>query len=143
MTWGDVATVKYSEFDNEHNPTTYSHVKGEWVNQDGTKKEVIQPEIQRDESGDTYTILDNPFVRYVSDDDIKAHLQLILDRLELFHLYYVSNVQMVGNWLVETGDIVLLEISNNNFVEFPIFNRVLRWNGACNCEYETTGSLAG
>ena len=143
LTWGSVSSVKYSEFDNEHNPTTYSHAKAEWNNQDGTKKEVIQPEIQRNDSGDTYTIYDNPFVRYSTDAAIKTHLQKILNRLELFHLYYVSNAQMVGNWLVETGDIVLLEISANNFVEFPIFNRVLRWNGACSCEYETTGSLAG
>ena len=98
-------------------------------------------ETSDDVAGGIYLINNNPFLLYATDGEIKAHLQHILDRLILFHLYYVASVTMVGNWLIEPGDTVMLEVMNDTFVEYPIFNRVLKWNGACECDYETTGSL--
>lgn len=171
--WKDVETIKYSEYDSNSNPFEYSYIRGRWEDAAGTVQEIVQPpydafhnhrlwanvenyswgdveelkwkELEEidDIAGNTYTVLNNPFVHYDTDADIKAHLQYILDKLYNFHLYYVATVTMVGNWLVEPGDTVMLEISSGEYVEYPIFNRVLNWNGACNCDYETTGSLMG
>jgi rRNA-processing protein FCF1 len=98
-------------------------------------------ETSDDVAGGIYLINNNPFLLYATDAEIKTHLQHILDRLILFHLYYVASVTMVGNWLIEPGDTVMLEVMKNTFVEYPIFNRVLKWNGSCQCDYETTGGL--
>lgn len=170
--WKDLESITWGEYDNTNNPFEYTYVRGLWTDDDNPK-DVVQPdydpsynhklwanvenytwmsvenmkykdiETQDDIPGGVYTITDNPFVNYSSDAEIKTHLQYILDKLYSFHLYYVANVSMVGNWLVEPGDVVMLEIETGNFVEYPIFNRVLKWNGYCNCNYETTGSLGG
>ena len=171
--WKDVELIKYSEYDNNSNPFEYSYVRGLWDDGDGNIQEVVQPpynpfynnrlwanvenykwsgvesmkykEIEEidDIAGNVYTVMNNPFVHYNTEADIKAHLQYILDKLYNFHLYYVATVSMVGNWLVEPGDTIMLEVTSGEYVEYPVFNRVLYWNGACNCEYETTGTLTG
>ena len=168
--WKDLESVQWSQYDNNSNPTAFTYIRSVWEEQ---HKEVIQPErdeffnhrlwanaenyqwknleqmkwrdfeIADDVSGETYTIYDNPFILYGTDAEIKTHLQLILDRLYLFHLYYVATVTMVGNWLVEPGDIVTLEIEDGVYTQYPVFNRIIRWNGYCECDYETTGSLSG
>ena len=169
--WKELESLQYSEYDNNNNPFDYSYVKAIWKSYD-EEKEVTQPPIDEyydhklwanvenfnwenvevykwkefetidDIGGNTYTITNNPLVRYDTDAEIKAHLQLILDKLYDFHLYYVATLTMVGNWLIEPGDIVTLEVSDGVFTTYPIFNRVLNWNGSCECEYETTGSLS-
>lgn len=169
--WKDIESIKYGEYDNDNNPFEYSYVRGVWEDEDGTVKEVVQPdyipyfnnrlwanvenylwgsveqmqykelEASDDLAGNVYSMFNNPFVLYDTDADIKTHLQYILDKLYYFHLYYVAQVSMVGNWLIEPGDTVLLEIRDGEYVEYPIFNRVLNWNGSCVCDYETTGSL--
>lgn len=171
--WKEVELIKYSEYDNNSNPFEYSYVRGLWDDGNGNIQEVVQPpydgfhnhrlwanvenyqwgnveemkykEIEEidDLVGNVYTVLDNPFVHYSTEEEIKAHLQYILDKLYNFHLYYVATVSMVGNWLVEPGDTIMLEVTSGEFVEYPVFNRVLHWNGACNCDYETTGTLTG
>ena len=171
--WKDVETIKYSEYDNNNNPFVYSYVRALWKEADGSTTEVVQPdydpyynhrlwanaenfmwesvesmkykdfETADDLIGNTYTIDDNPFIKHDTTASIKTHLQDILDNLYVFHLYYVASVQMVGNWLIEPGDVVLLEIADNVFVEYPIFTRILSWNGSCECSYDTTGTLAG
>ena len=167
--WKEVESVQYSEFDNNNNPFDFTNIRFVW---DDPWKEIVQPpndelydhklwanvenaqwenvesmkwkdfELADDISGGVYSIRNNPFLKYDTDDEIKAHLQLILDRLYTFHLYYVATVSMVGNWLIEPGDIVTLEISDGVFTTYPIFNRILYWNGACKCSYETTRSLS-
>lgn len=169
--WKDVESVKYSEYDNSSNPFNYSYVRGLWklesLNKDvvqpdydpyrnhrlwanaeavlwSSVESVLWKDFEirdNDIAGNVYTILDNPFLIYDTDVEIKSHLQFILDRLYNFHLYYVANINMVGNWLVEPGDIVILEIRRDTFIEYPIFNRVIMWNGSCECRYETTGKL--
>lgn len=170
--WKDVESIQYAEYDNTNNPFEYTYIRL-LMTDENNPKDVVQPsydpyynrrlwanvenfawgsvenmkykelEMQDDIAGGVYTITDNPFVNYGTDGEIKTHLQYILDNLYNFHLYYVANVSMVGNWLVEPGDIVLLEVSDGNLVEYPIFNRVLMWDGSCTCDYETTGSLSG
>ena len=168
--WKDLESVKYSEYDDSENPFSYSYMRFLWT-KDNEEKDIYQPaydpyhnnrlwanvenyqwifvenmqwkelETKDDLAGNTYTISDNPFLLHSTDADIKAHLQYILDNLELFNLHYVASVTMTGNWLIEPGDVVLLEIQSGTFIEYPIFNRTLKWNGICECYYETTGSL--
>ena len=130
-------------YDPYYNRRTWANIENfNWEHVESMRYDELELQ-ESDMAGNTYTIINNPFVDYTLDTDIRTHLQYILDKLYYFHLYYVAQVSMVGNWLIEPGDIVLLEIFKNNFVSFPIFNRTLRWNGACECGYETTGSLTG
>lgn len=171
LKWKDVETIKYAEYDNNSNPFEYSYIRGMWMME--TTKDIVQPpfnpyynyrlwataenyqwesletmkwkelEEKNDVIGGIYTITNNPFLLFDTDLEIRTNLQYILDKLFTFHLYYVASVDMVGNWLYEVGDKVMLEISKDYFVEYPIFNRVLTWNGSCSCYYETTGTLTG
>lgn len=168
--WKDVETVKYSEFDNSNNPFKYSYMRGLWTdmaekdviqpaydpynryklwadveNYTWQNVETLKyKDLAEDDdgtAGSIYTITENPFLLYNMDEDIKTHLQYILDHVGTFSIHYVASVTMVGNWLIEPGDVVQLEIMDNVFTEYPIFNRILQWNGSCQCAYETTGKL--
>ena len=91
--------------------------------------------------GNLYTIVDNPFLYDSSTSVIQNRLLLLYNRLKTIGAYVPAQVEAIGNWMVESGDIIKLEISTGNIVNYPIFNRTLRWNRACNDSYETTGEL--
>ena len=91
--------------------------------------------------GNLYNIVDNPFIHYSTEADIRAHLQIMVNRLTAFNLYYVATITAVGNWLLETGDVINLELEDGSYVKYPIFSRTIAWNGYCECEYESTGNL--
>lgn len=91
--------------------------------------------------GNLCVIEDNPFVYYENEQDIRDHLQEIATRLTDFQMYYVASINAVGNWFVEPGDIVKLETEDGSMANYPIFSRMISWNGSCECDYESTGSI--
>ena len=91
--------------------------------------------------GNICTITDNPFMYYEDELDIRSHLQKIVNRIRLFPMYFIANISAVGDWLVEPGDVISLELEDGSYTSYPIFSRVLSWNGSCECDYESTGSL--
>lgn len=167
--WKDMETTTYGDLDNAVTPLKVQAIKCVW--EDPVYKTITQPpqdgytnhrvwanvESSRwqdleqftwgyveisEETGEIYVIKNNPLLLLATDADIKAHLQLLVDRLQLLDVYYVATVPAVGNWLIETGDIISLEVQKNVYTAYPIFNRVLTWNGACTCDYESTGSMS-
>ena len=95
-----------------------------------------------DAAGNKYIIVNNPLLYHSTEADIRWHLQAILNKIYTFDIAYIADINAVGNWLVEAGDIILLEVERNEkFTKFPIFNMVLAWNGSCKADYETTGVM--
>ena len=88
-----------------------------------------------------YTIVDNPLV-FNDGSTVPPDMERIFKRLSGLGTYTPASVDTVGNWLVETGDIVTVVYGDDDteFV-FPIFNRTLTWNGAAMDTYECTSSL--
>lgn len=94
-------------------------------------------------SGNTYTVINNPLIYHDTEEEIAEHLQLMLNRLYGFSISFVAKISAVGNWLVETGDIIQFEVKRRElFAKYPIFNQIINWNGACGNEYETTGNIS-
>ena len=95
-----------------------------------------------DAEGNRYFIVNNPLLYHGSEAAIRTHLQAILNKIYLFNITYIADINAVGNWLVEAGDIIRLEVERHEkFAKFPVFNHLLVWNGACTCDYETTGVM--
>jgi hypothetical protein len=119
LTWNDADQLTWDEFEQ------YT-----WDEAEGTERE-----------GVIYTIEDNPFLHYDTEQEIRNHLQLLVDRVKHFCLYYVAAISAVGNWVIEAGDVISLEIEDGTEAVYPIFSRTLDWNGFCECEYESTGNI--
>ena len=92
-------------------------------------------------SGECYQILDNPFLLNASSADLTTVLTNILARFASFGNYFPMGVNIVGNWMVEVGDIIEVDIDNSTFA-MPIFSRMLTFDGGCNDGYECTGKAS-
>lgn len=165
--WQDMSNYRWEEFYDRGIPLAMQGITAIWTDTDET---VTQPpdvnagakrswnEIMRktwDDMRDTTwydaenlgwkgnicTVTDNPFMYYEDELDIRSHLQKIVNRIMLFPMYFIANISAVGDWLVEPGDVISLELEDGSYVSYPIFSRVLAWNGSCECDYESTGSL--
>lgn len=170
-TWRQLRYLKWKELYNKTDPFFISHILARWAeNGEDPEEEVLHPPegetpepltwddadlltwnefdeyiwddaegIERE--GSIYEIDENPFIRYGTEAAIRAHLQLLLNRLKRFYLYYVAAISAAGNWVVEPGDVIRLELEDGTEVSYPIFSRTLDWNGFCECEYESTGNI--
>lgn len=102
-----------------------------------------------------YTITDNPILLKVSGvippnpfaiSDRETACKNILENILTYGdsdptkpVYYPMKVDTVGNWLIETGDIVEVEDADGNVYPMRIFNRILTINGDCTDYFECTG----
>ena len=88
-----------------------------------------------------YMIVDNHFLETANETEVTNYLTPIYNRLGGFGSYIPMDVTCVGNWLIEAGDIITVEVGSNNMVRLPIFTRTFKWNGSPTDTYEATGNL--
>ena len=88
-----------------------------------------------------YQIVDNPLLLSLGTSDRTTALTDIVARLAAFGAYTPGAVNAIGNFMVETGDIIAVEHSLSQTVNFPIFVRGFAWNGGCGDVYECTGNV--
>ena len=141
MTWDEADTFTWDEFDN----FTWNDVCGYqeamridrlYVKQLSSDMDINYP----NDYGDmVYSIVDNPFLSVSTASHITSYLKPIYDRLYNFGGYLPVSLECVGNWCVEAGDIITIDV-NNLTITFPIFVKEMRWSGAINDAYETTGT---
>ena len=91
--------------------------------------------------GNVYMIVENPFLSVESADDIENFIKPLWDRLSAFGGHLPINVECVGNWLVESGDIISVDVTDTMTVNAPVYIRTMKWNGSCRDVYETTGTI--
>lgn len=91
-------------------------------------------------SGNTYMIVDNPFLTTANDTEVATYIQPILDRLVAFGGYLPMSVTCVGNPLVEAGDIITAYVKGEE-VAMPIFVKEMTCTSACTDRYEATGNV--
>lgn len=170
-TWKQIRYLKWKELYNRVKPFYISHILAKWAaHGESEKEEVLQPpegellepltwdaadQLTWDEfdqytwdeaegvepGGMIYTIEENPLIHYDTEQEIRAHLQLLVDRVKHFYMYHVAAVSAVGDWIIEAGDVISLEMEDGTEAIYPIFSRTLDWNGFCECEYESTGNI--
>lgn len=141
MTWDEADTYYWDDFDN----FTWDDVCGYqealridrlYVKQLSSDMDINYP---YDYGDMVYSIVDNPFLSVASYADVTSYLKPIYDRLYSFGGYLPVSLECVGNWCVEAGDIITIDV-NNLTITFPIFVKSMRWSGAINDAYETTGT---
>ena len=141
MTWDEADTYYWDDFDN----FTWDDVCGYqealrvdrlYVKQLSSDMDINYP---YDYGDMVYSIVDNPFLSVASYADVTSYLKPIYDRLYNFGGYLPVSLECVGNWCVEAGDIITIDV-NNLTITFPIFVKEMRWSGAINDAYETTGT---
>ena len=125
MTWNDVCGFREA----------YS-IDRIMVKQLDTNFSVTYPSYLTD--GNAYMIVDNPFLPVGSWDDMYTYILPIYNRLITFGGYLPVNLDCIGNWCVEAGDIITIDVGEYTF-EVPIFAKTMRWDGSTNDVYETTG----
>lgn len=91
-------------------------------------------------SGNTYVIVDNPFIEYDTATKITNYVKPIYDRLAAFGGYLPLKVSCLGNALIESGDVISVVVSGVTH-SLPIFCKRFSWNGALVDYYEATGQI--
>lgn len=91
-------------------------------------------------SGNTYVVVDNPFIEYDTATKITNYVKPIYDRLAAFGGYLPLKVSCLGNALIESGDVISVVVSGVTH-SLPIFCKRFSWNGALVDYYEATGQI--
>ena len=142
MTWDEADTYTWDELDQ----FTWNDVCGyqeEYaidriiVHQLDSDVDILYP--QGLTAGNAYMISDNPFLSIGSGTDLNNYVVPLYDRLQLFGGYMPVSLHCIGNWCVEAGDVITIDVQENT-ITFPIFVKTMLWNGAINDKYETTGN---
>lgn len=108
------------------------------VKQLGADVDVCYP---MEPDGNVYMIVENPFLSVESADDIQYYIKPLFDRLSAHGGHLPMEVQCVGNYLVETGDIISVDVDGVNTLYSPVYTRTFKWKGSCTDTYETTGNV--
>jgi len=125
MTWNDVCGYK----------ETYM-IDRILVKQLDNDLDINYPENITD--GNTYMIVDNPFLSVSSASDVTNYIAPLYDRMVNFGGYLPVELSCVGDWCVEAGDMVTIDVGTFT-VGVPIFSKTMHWNGSAVDSYETTG----
>ena len=141
LTWDEADTYKWNEFDN----FTWDEVCGYQemysidqiqVKQLGADVNINYPAFY---GWNVYMIVDNPFLSVSNASDITNYIAPLYNRMNTFGGYMPLNIECIGCWLVEAGDVITADVGTNT-LSLPVFARTLRWNGSVNDTYEATGN---
>lgn len=108
------------------------------VKQLGTDVDVVYP---YSTNGNIYMIVENPFLSVESTSDITNYIVPLYDRLKSFKGHLPVCIECIGNYLIETGDIITVALDSTHNIPAPVFCRTLKFNGSCIDTYETTGNI--
>jgi len=92
-------------------------------------------------NGNIYLIVENPFLSVETASDITNYIVPLFDRLDSFKGHLPVSIECIGNYLVESGDIISVALDSTHTIAAPVFCRTLRFNGSCIDTYETTGNI--
>lgn len=86
-----------------------------------------------------YHIVDNPFLYGYTDAQIRPYAEAIYDRLSAFPVYVPVEMDAVGDWAVDVGDIITVQTDDGN-ISMPVFRLDLTWNGSPRIQYVNSGA---
>lgn len=141
MTWDEADTYTWDEIDN----LTWNDVCGyqeEYkvdrivIKQLDNDLDIIYPTNLTD--GNTYMVVSNPFLPIGSWSDVTDYVIPLYNRLDSFGGYFPVSLNCIGNWCVEAGDVITVDV-NEYTISVPIFTKTMKWNGFVNDDYSTTG----
>lgn len=133
--WEDLEHLLWGELEGEEQPFKVLALRVKLMEEDTGV--TIPASMNRN----VYLIVDNDLLATADQTDITNYLTPLYNRLADFGAYIPASANCVGNWLVEAGDVITVEVGNRNYIRLPIFTRTLKWNGSCTDDYEATGNL--
>lgn len=86
-----------------------------------------------------YQIVDNPFLYGYTDAQIRPYAEVIYNRLSAFPVYVPVEMDAVGDWAVDVGDIITVQTDDGN-ISMPVFRIDLTWNGSPRIQYVNSGA---
>lgn len=86
-----------------------------------------------------YHIVDNPFLYGYTDAQIRPYAKTIYDRLCAFPSYTPIEMDAVGDWAVDVGDIITVDTGDGD-ISMPVFRIDLLWNGSPRIQYVNSGA---
>ena len=140
MTWDEADLLDWDELDQY----TWDDISGSCIPK---VDELVIKQVSNDmdiyypsqfEGQNVYQIVGNPFMGVSMQQDVDDYVVPIFDRLNSLPDYWNLNIDCIGNWLVEAGDIITVHV-NEYVIPCPVFMKTMKWNGATNDSYETTG----
>jgi len=128
-TWDDLSSFVWDNFGSNF---------AVWIKNTETKQNTLYPEGYEQTHG-IYSIVGNPLLDGTTNQML-LYAKDIYERLTSLNGYTPMNLDAIGNWMVEAGDIIGVTVGNDTFW-MPIFARTLQWNGACHDNYQCTGTM--
>lgn len=135
FTWDDLRYYLWGELEGNEAPFKINALNVRMMQEDSG---VLIPSAA---DRNIYMIVDNHFLETANATEVTNYLTPIYNRLGGFGSYIPMDITCVGNWLIEVGDIITVEVGSNNMVRLPIFTRTFKWNGSPTDTYEATGNL--
>ena len=86
-----------------------------------------------------YHIVDNPFLYGYTDAQIRPYAEAIYNRLSAFPVYVPVEMDAVGDWAIDVGDIITVQTDDGN-ISMPVFRIDLTWNGSPRIQYVNSGA---
>ena len=131
LTWDEADTMKWNEVCGYYNEV-YG-VKAVLITTI-KKKEYVYPSYSE---RNTYHIIYNPL--FPSNTNSNAFASEIYTRLTNLGGQLPARVECIGNWLLEAGDRVYVQIADE-IIRNPIFMKTMVWKGSVTDTIETTGN---
>lgn len=88
-----------------------------------------------------YEILDNPLMLLAGTSAKQGMINGIISHFAVMGNYRPMRIVTVGNWLMEVGDMVEVELADGTTYNLIGINKTIQWNGGCVCEYECPGNI--
>ncbi len=133
-TWEDLEDMTWADFGGY--PTMFA-VNGLVCNFTSPESSVQYPNVL---VGNVYMITDNPFLRTSTEGEEALYVKPIYDRLTGFYGYLPMDMVCIGNPLLETGDMVVVDVEGE-IVPTPIFQRTFLWNGSVTDNIDVSGTI--
>lgn len=139
ITWDEFDTYTWDEAEDY----TWDHLMGFYGSENVYNGILVQSEntnvlYPTSATGNIYVIKNNVLLDGISSQgDINSYIKPIYDRIVALGGILPMSIDCIGNWCVETGDIIEVELPEDT-VRMPIYYRIFRWNGSVEDTYETT-----
>lgn len=93
--------------------------------------------------GHLYEVKENPVMLIVSSSKasyINNYVKPLYEYIQELGGALPMTVECVGDFLIEAGDIIQVELPEGETVDMPIYYKTMKWNGALVDRYETTAA---
>ena len=92
-------------------------------------------------TGNTYIIVDNPFLVTANATEVTNYIVPLYNRIHGFGGYLPVSLSAIGCMLLEAGDIITIT-ANGSTMSMPVFCKSTVWNGSLTDGLECTGDTA-